>query len=120
MRIGGAKRFGLVLAMVGSGVAFASNWDWDHEVQGRHWRSSTLYWAQNSHPDHPSLTWIQTNFDPPPHEMWCHASPNPRAGDCSELHARLEEWLQDFLDTDSVPQGAFNAFPKECMSLCTP
>ena len=120
MRIDGARVFGLTLVALVGGAAFASGWDWSTEFQDRHWRSSTLYWAQDSHPDHPSLSWIQSNFDPPPHELWCHSSPSPRGRDCTEFHALLDEWLQDFLDTDSVPQGAFNTFPKECLSTCTP
>jgi hypothetical protein len=119
MRVG-AKLVGVVVSVAASGAAFASSWDWTMDFQSRHWRSSTLAWAQNSHPDHPTTTWIQTNFYPPPHEMWCHSSPSPRSADCTEFHELLNEWLQDYLDTDSVPQGAFNTFPKECTSVCTP
>ena len=120
MRIKGTRALGAVLAMVASGAAWAPVWDWDNEFASRHWRSTALTWAQNTHPDHPSVSWIQTNFGPPPNEMWCHSSPAPTAADCSEFHDLLDEWLQDFLDTSSVPQGAFNTFPKECTTICTP
>ena len=120
MRIDGAKWVGVLLAGGVSGAAFATQWDWSTEFKSRHWRSSTLYWAQDTHPDHPSLSWIQANFYPPPHEMWCHSGPSPRAADCTEYHELLNEWLQDYLETDSVPSGAFNSFPKECTSTCTP
>ena len=119
MRINGARVLGLTVTMVG-GTAFASGWDWSAEFQGRHWRSSTVTWAQNADPDHPSGTWIQATFYPPPHEMWCHSGPSPRSADCTEFHALLDEWLQDYLETDTVPQAAFNTFPKECTSICTP
>jgi len=120
MRIDGAKLVGVVVAAVASGAAFASSWDWTMDLKSRHWRTSTLSWAQNSHPDHPSMGWIQATFVAPPHEMWCHSSPAAKTSDCTEFHELLDEWLQDYLDTDSVPQGAFNSFPKECLSTCTP
>ena len=120
MRIKGARVLGLVIGATAGGSAFAGAWDWTMEFQSRHWRSSTLTWAQNVDPDHPSATWIQANFYPPPHEMWCHAGPSPRTADCTEYHELLNEWLQDYLETDSVPSGAFNSFPKECTSTCTP
>ena len=120
MRIGGASVFGVMFATVTSGVAWATTWDWTDDFASRHWRTSTLAWAQNTDPDHPSATWIQATFYPPPHEMWCHGSPSPRAADCTEFHDLLNEWLQDYLETDTVPQGAFNTFPKECTSICTP
>jgi hypothetical protein len=120
MRIDGAKVFGMVFALVASGVAAAATWDWELDFQTRHWRSSTLTWAQNIHPDRPSATWIQATFYPPPHEMWCHGSPSPRSADCTEFHELLNEWLEEYLETDSVPQSAFSSFPKECVSSCTP
>jgi hypothetical protein len=118
MRVDRAMVLGFLLAT--SGAAFATQWDWPTEFQSRHWRSSALTWAQNVDPDHPSASWIQANFYPPPDEMWCHASPSPRSGDCTEFHALLNEWLQDYLETDTVSQRAFSTFPKECSSVCTP
>ena len=120
MRVIGARVVGVVLGLAASGAALAAAWDWPTEFQSRHWRSSTQTWAQNAHPDHPSVTWIQATFYPPPHEMWCHSGPSPRSADCTEFHELLNEWLEDYLDTSSVPSGAFNTFPKECASICTP
>ena len=118
MRVDRVMVLGLVVAA--SGAASATGWDWPNEFQSRHWRTASQSWAQNIHPDRPSVTWIQANFYPPPHEMWCQTSPSPRSADCTEFHARLDEWLQDYLDTDTVPSQAFSTFPKECTSICTP
>jgi hypothetical protein len=52
--------------------------------------------------------------------MWCHGSPSPTQTDCTTFHTKLNTWLQGFLDTTDVPQGAFDTFPKECTSICTP
>ena len=118
MRIVPATVFGFMA--VASGAAFASGWDWGMDFQSRHWRSSTVTWAQNMDPDHPTSTWIQATFYPPPHEMWCHSAPAPKSADCTEFHELLNEWLQDYLETDAVPSSAFSNFPKECTSICTP
>ena len=118
MRVNRAMVLGFMVAS--SGAAFASGWDWGMDLQSRHWRTASQTWAQNIRSDRPSVTWIQANFYPPPHEMWCHTSPSPRSSDCTEFHSRLNAWLQDYLATDSVPSTAFDAFPKECTSICTP
>jgi hypothetical protein len=120
MRMVGAKVVGVVLAAVAAGTAYAAMWDWTMEVQSRHWRTASLNWARNIHPAHPSTSWIQSNYIPPAHEIWCHNAPSPTAADCDEFSMRLEEWLQDFLDVSDVPESAFNTFPKECASVCTP
>jgi hypothetical protein len=118
MRVDRVMVLGFVVAA--SGAAYATGWDWSMDLQSRHWRTASQSWAQTVHPDHPSVTWIQANFYPPPHEMWCHTSPAPRSADCTEFHTRLNAWLQDYLVTDAVPQKAFDTFPKECTSICTP
>jgi hypothetical protein len=120
MRMNYVRVLGVGVAILASGSAFATTWDWNMEFQNRHWRTASLTWAQNVDPDHPSTSWIQANFYPPPEEMWCHSSPSPRTADCTEFHALLNEWLQDYLEVDTVPQKAFSTFPKECTSICTP
>jgi hypothetical protein len=123
MHIEGVRAFALGLGLFASGTALAASmWDWDDDFQSRHWRSATLTWAQNTHPSHPSLSWIQSNNPPPVHEMWCHYSQSqaPTPADCAIFSDRLETWLADFLDTTHVPESAFASFPKECQSICVP
>jgi hypothetical protein len=112
---------GLVMGLLTSGMAFAAGtWDWELEFTSRHWRNATLTWAKNVHPSHPSTTWIQANVAPPAHEMWCHYTGTPTVADCNTYYDKLEVWLQDYLDTDTVPMSAFTSFPKECASACVP
>jgi hypothetical protein len=95
-------------------------WDWDDELQGRHWRTASLHWARDIHPAHRSLSWIQSHFDPPAHEMWCHHSENETANDCAIFHDLLEDWLIHYMDTPNPPGAAFSSFPQECQTICTP
>jgi hypothetical protein len=120
MRFEGVRVLVMIGGLLASGAALASIWDWDVEFTSRHWRSATLAWAQDTHPAHPSLSWIQNNNPAPPHEMWCHYSESPASADCTTFHTKLNTWLQGFLDTQNVPQGAFDTFPKECASICIP
>ena len=114
-------RMGVVVAgLAASGVAWAVGWDWDVEFASRHWRSASLTWAQNIHPDHPTLQWIQDNNPPPAHEMWCeyNGNPAPTQNDCSTHHTKLVNWLKNYLNTQNPPQGAIDSYPNECSSIC--
>jgi hypothetical protein len=114
------RALAMTLGLLASGSAWALWWDWDEEFTSRHWRTNTLTWAQDIRSDHPTLVYIQANYSPPAHEMWCHHAQAPAAIDCATFHNKLDAWLQVYLNTQNVPQAAFDAFPKECASNCTP
>ncbi len=120
MRIDGAKAFGITLTLLAGGTAFASVWDWPMEVQSRHWKSPTLQWAQNTHPDHPSVSLDPVELRAAHARDVVPRLAAPTSADCTEFHNRLNTWLQDYLDISNVPQGAFDTFPKECTSICRP
>jgi len=91
-------------------------WDWDNKFQARHWRAATLQWAQQTHPDHPSYTYLQDHYDPPAEELWCHDPGTPDPIDYQTHSQILTGWLHYFLaipPQNPLPQG-LPAWPPEC------
>ena len=110
------------LFFFGSAALAGNGWDWSNEVANRHWRTASLNWASDIHPDRPSHQWIQTNHGPPPKEQWCDDSPDPVAADCDLYEDLLEDWVRSYLDVpagESLPDP-LAAYPEECSSYCTP
>ncbi len=102
-----------------SSVAFAAPWDWDEEGGSRFWRSASLWWAQDIHPQHPSISWIDQNVEPPPREMWCmHQGTPPSQTDCDIHHGLVEDWAEAYTGT-YVPWQDLD-YPRECPSSCYP
>ncbi len=96
--------------------AGGSDWEWDEEFASRHWRTATLNWASDVHPNHPSHATIIATMAPTPEEMWCHGPPSPTPDDLDIWKDLKDEWLRDFLDlgpNDPIP-GGLPPFPKEC------
>jgi len=100
-----------------SALATAGGWDWDElDLQHRIWRSASLTWASNIHPNHPSASFLQAYVAPPPRELWCYYNEAPLPSDCSEHHTRLEAWAQDYRGWYTAWNQLY--YPPECQSSC--
>lgn len=109
------RRLLIAVAALTPAVASAASWDWTQEFSSRHWRTATLAWAQDIHPDHPSFADLQELYEPPAHEIWCANETTPTGAEIQEFNTRLNDWKRDFL---GIPAGqaipALPAFPQEC------
>lgn len=114
------KMVGIILAIVISTVSLSAYaWEWPEEQSLREWRTMTLNWASDIHPDSPTHSELLQET-PPPRELWCIESPAPTQSDCAIFRNKLAAWLRVFLE---IPQedpvdDIDPDFPKECSSIC--
>jgi hypothetical protein len=116
-----ARSLLLTLSFLLTLPALAIDWDWGDELASRQWRSESLDWASESHPDHPSPLVLLTTTAPPPRELWCTGATEPTEADCDTFDALLTDWTRDYLGLpaqSSVPAGVLSTFPAECASIC--
>lgn len=99
-------------------VAAANGWDWDEEIQFRIWRTATLQWAQDLHPQHPTISYLANAVNPPPRELWCADPGTPTYADCEEHKARLELWAENTFGYFTPAEDL--DWPRECPSSCYP
>lgn len=118
------RNFGLILA---AATAFAASpahatggWDWDEDFAPDHWRTATLQWAHDIHPNHPPIDLLLQAVAAPPDEPWCHAPPVPTLDDCDIHDGLIDGWLHEYLGipfNQPLPAQMI-PYPYECPSPC--
>ena len=82
------------------------------------WNDDTLLWAQDVHPNTPSVVTIEAVAPSPPEELWC-IDPEVEE-DCEIWEDLLSIWLHQFLGIDENEALPVNLplYPKLCPSTC--
>ncbi|MFZ5481765.1 MAG: hypothetical protein ACOZNI_33695 [Myxococcota bacterium] len=112
----GIRNLIVAAGLLAPASALAGDWDWTEEFSSRHWRTSTLQWAQDIRPDHPSFAYLQANYPPPAHEMWCHSLQQPTSQDFAIHTQKLNDWLHAYLNVPAQdPLPPLPPHPPECV-----
>lgn len=98
---------------------WTEGWTWLADAEAP-WDQPTLLWAQQLHPQHPSLTVLANEFSAPPSEPWCIGAPMPSPLECGIYKESVYDWMYDFLEipySQPLPQNR-PPMPQACPSAC--
>lgn len=101
-------------------TALGNGWDWVVEsvIDNSEWSQETLDWFSDASPLNPTDTFLLTNVNPPPREMWCIDSTWEE--NCEDWSFHMDFWLHNHLNiplSQPLP-STLPDYPEECPSSC--